>query len=71
MKVTSQDIRNLAEALAILQKHMYLHTGTITDLVVCIDMAVQDFKERLLYEGLDEDEKDEEEGEEEDAENDD
>lgn len=55
MKVTSQDIRNLAEALPILQKHMHLHTSTISNLRDCISMAIEDFKKRLIYEGLDED----------------
>ena len=55
MKVTSQDIRNLAEALPILKKHMHLHPSTISKLYDCIEMAVEDFKKRLLYEGLEED----------------
>ena len=79
MKVTSQDIRNLAEALPILQKNMRLNTRAVSNLYDCINMAIEDFKKRLIYEGLDEDEEakeegyepDFEDGDEEDAENDD
>ena len=64
MKDTSQDIRNLAEALPILQKNMRLNTRAVSNLYDCINMAIEDFKKRLLYEGLDEDgdEEAEEEG---------
>ena len=56
MKVTSQDIRNLAEALPILQKNMRLNTRAVSNLYDCINMAIEDFKNRLIYENLDEDE---------------
>ena len=64
MKVTSQDIRNLAEALPILQKNMHLNTRAVSNLYDCINMAIEDFKKRLTYEDLDEDgdEEAEEEG---------
>lgn len=55
MKVTSQDIRNLAEALPILQKNMRLNTRAVSNLYDCINMAIEDFKKRLIYEDLDED----------------
>ena len=55
MKVTSQDIRNLAEALPILQKNMRLNTRAVSNLYDCINMAIADFKNRLIYENLDED----------------
>ena len=55
MKVTSQDIRNLAEALPILKKHMRLNTRAVSNLYDCINMAIEDFKNRLIYENLDED----------------
>ena len=77
MKVTSQDIRNLAEALPILQKNMRLNTRAVSNLYDCINMAIEDFKKRLIYEGLDEDGEEayepdfEDDDEEEDAENDD
>ena len=35
---------------------MRLHTHAISNLYDCIAMAVEDFKKRLMYEGLDEDE---------------
>ena len=60
MKVTSQDIRNLAEALSILKKHMHFTPSTIAKLYECMEMAVEDFKKRLLYEGLEEGEEEEE-----------
>ena len=77
MKVTSQDIRNLAEALPILQKNMRLNTRAVSNLYDCINMAIEDFKKRLIYEDLDEDGEEacepdfEDDDEEEDAENDD
>ena len=55
MKVTSRDIRNLAEALPILQKNMHLNTAAVNNLYDCINMAIEDFKNRLIYENLDED----------------
>ena len=61
MKVTSQDIRNLAEVLPILQKNMRLNTCAVSNLCDCINMAIADFKNRLIYEDLDEDEETEEE----------
>lgn len=61
MKVTSQDIRNLAEVLPILQKNMRLNTCAVSNLCDCINMAIADFKNRLIYEDLDEDEEAEEE----------
>ena len=76
MKVTSQDIRNLAEALPILQKNMRLNTRAVSNLYDCINMAIADFKKRLIYEDLDEDGEEayepdfEDDDEEEDAEND-
>ena len=56
MKVTSEDIRNLAEALPRVKKHM--DTGTFINLCDCVEMAIEDFKKRMQYE---EDEEDEEE----------
>ena len=56
MKVTSRDIRNLAEALPILQRNMRLNTAAVNNLYDCINMAIEDFKNRLIYENLDEDE---------------
>ena len=55
MKVTSRDIRNLAEALPILQRNMRLNTAAVNNLYDCINMAIEDFKNRLIYENLDED----------------
>lgn len=48
MKVTSEDIRNLAEALPRVKKHM--DTGTFINLCDCVEMAIEDFKKRLEYE---------------------
>ena len=48
MKVTSEDIRNLAEALPRVKKHM--DTGTFINLCDCIEMAIEDFKKRMQYE---------------------
>ena len=48
MKVTSEDIRNLAEALPRVKKHM--DTGTFINLCDCVEMAIEDFKKRLRYE---------------------
>lgn len=48
MKVTSEDIRNLAEALPRVKKHM--DTGTFINLCDCVEMAIEDFKKRLQYE---------------------
>lgn len=58
MKVTSQDIRNLAEALPILQNHMSFHTTTISILRDCISLAIKDYKNSLLYEDGEESEND-------------
>ena len=55
MKVTSQDIRNLAEALPILQRNMRLNTAAVNNLYDCINMAIEDFKNRLIYENSEED----------------
>lgn len=49
MKVTSEDIRNLAEALPRVKKHM--DTGTFINLCDCVEMAIEDFKKRMQYEG--------------------
>ena len=64
MKVTSEDIRNLAEALPRVKKHM--DTGTFINLCDCVEMAIEDFKKRMQYEEDDEedDEDDDEEEEE-------
>ena len=59
MKVTSEDIRNLAEALPRVKKHM--DTGTFINLCDCVEMAIEDFKKRMQYEEDEEDEEDEEE----------
>lgn len=48
MKVTSEDIRNLTEALPRVKKHM--DTGTFINLCDCVEMAIEDFKKRLRYE---------------------
>ena len=48
MKVTSEDIRNLAEALPRVKKHM--DTGTFINLCDCVEMAIEDFKKRMQYE---------------------
>lgn len=48
MKVTSEDIRNLAEALPCVKKHM--DTGTFINLCDCVEMAIEDFKKRMRYE---------------------
>lgn len=48
MKVTSEDIRNLAEALPRVKKHM--DTGTFINLCDCVEMAIEDFKKRIQYE---------------------
>ena len=48
MKVTSEDIRNLAEALPPVKKHM--DTGTFINLCDCVEMAIEDFKKRMRYE---------------------
>lgn len=48
MKVTSEDIRNLAEALPRVKKHM--DTGTFINLCDCVEMAIEDFKKYLEYE---------------------
>lgn len=48
MKVTSEDIRNLAEALPRVKKHM--DTGTFINLCDCVEMAIEDFKKRMRYE---------------------
>lgn len=48
MKVTSEDIRNLAEALPRVKKHM--DTDTFINLCDCIEMAIEDFKKRMQYE---------------------
>lgn len=52
MKVTSEDIRNLAEALPRVKKHM--DTGTFINLCDCVEMAIEDFKKRMQYEDDDE-----------------
>ena len=54
MKVTSEDIRNLAEALPRVKKHM--DTGTFINLCDCVEMAIEDFKKRMQYEDDDEEE---------------
>ena len=59
MKVTSEDIRNLAEALPRVKKHM--NTGTFINLCDCVEMAIEDFKKHMQYEEDEEDEEDEEE----------
>ena len=48
MKVTSEDIRNLAEVLPRVKKHM--DTGTFINLCDCVEMAIEDFKKRMQYE---------------------
>lgn len=48
MKVTSEDIRNLAGALPHVKKHM--DTGTFINLCDCVEMAIEDFKKRMQYE---------------------
>lgn len=48
MKVTSEDIRNLAKALPRVKKHM--DTGTFINLCDCVEMAIEDFKKRMQYE---------------------
>lgn len=48
MKVTSEDIRNLAEALPRVKKHM--DTGTFINLCDCVELAIEKFKKRLEYE---------------------
>ena len=54
MKVTSEDIRNLAEALPRVKKH--IDTGTFINLCDCVEMAIEDFKKRMQYEEDDEEE---------------
>ena len=54
MKVTSEDIRNLAEALPRVKKHM--DTGTFINLCDCVEMAIEDFKKRMQYEDDEEEE---------------
>lgn len=48
MKVTSEDIRNLAEALPRVKKHM--DTGTFINLCDCVELAIEKFKKRLELE---------------------
>ena len=48
MKVTSEDIRNLAEALPRVKKHM--DAGIFINLCDCVEMAIEDFKKRMQYE---------------------
>lgn len=55
MKVTSEDIRNLAEALQYVKKFMP-YSEAYSDLTDCIKLATEDFKKRLLYEEEDDDE---------------
>lgn len=52
MKVTSEDIRNLAEALPRVKKHM--DTGTFINLCDCVELAIEKFKKRLELEDDDE-----------------
>lgn len=52
MKVTSEDIRNLAEALPRVKKHM--DTGTFINLCDCVELAIEKFKKRLELENDDE-----------------
>lgn len=55
MKVTSEDIRNLAEALSVLQKDVCLNTHAMDNLRDCISMAIESFKDRLIWEGAEND----------------
>lgn len=48
MKVTSEDIRNLAEVLPRVKKHM--DTGTFINLCDCVELAIEKFKKRLELE---------------------
>ena len=48
MKVTSEDIRNLAEALPLVKK--YMDDGALFNLYSCVNIAIEDLKKRLLYE---------------------
>lgn len=48
MKVTSEDIRNLAEALPHVSRHM--DTGTLINLRDFLELAIENFKKRLEYE---------------------
>lgn len=52
MKVTSEDIRNLAEVLPRVKKHM--DTGTFINLCDCVELAIEKFKKRLELEDDDE-----------------
>ena len=52
MKATSEDIRNLAEALPRVKKHM--DTGTFINLCDCVELAIEKFKKRLELEDDDE-----------------
>lgn len=57
MKVTSEDIRNLAEALPLVKK--YMDDDALFNLYGCVNIAIEDFKKRLLYEEDDDDDDDE------------
>lgn len=48
MKVTSEDIRNLAEALPHVEKHMSFSARD--NLYDCLELAIEKFKKRLEYE---------------------
>lgn len=52
MKVTSEDILNLAEALPHVSRHT--DTGTLINLRDCLELAIEDFMKRLRYEDDDE-----------------
>lgn len=54
MKVTSEDIRNLAEALPLVKK--YMGDDALFNLYGCVNVAIDDYRKRLLYEEDDDDE---------------
>lgn len=55
MKVTSQDIRNLTEALSVLQNDVCFNACVMDNLRDCISMAIESFKDRLIWEGAEND----------------